>query len=445
MFKKVTIIVFTLLLTNPLMAGEEFPALYQAENFRLSSLEQFFQRWEDVNPDYEHRWIPTDNIEYRDQIYSGYILETDGIKNGSRQMQTLTYINFLPGLIKLVFVESKDCVMGEAINEEGEWENDWRCETFGMPASAYGDLFLLENEDVDIEALSEAWGKEIVAIQNSVSEDVSTEPGLKTLGDLKKLILDKGGSWQVVETQWTGSVAKPLDHPIAALSINVEGQADSMYTAKQSFLYVIEGDLLRLKEIDGVLCRYVERVQKEICDPIYQPTPGTPFPMELVNTLELSETAGEGTSSVLPDRPQVGGFSCGNLGNNFSLVLKFHFERSIFGIKDIEEYRRFFKNFAFIADPEGLLLSTETKEKYSAAMGNSHPYDPMLTRLMEEFEKGTKGDCSALLPFIEELREEFLGKTSEVTALFSKLKQNDFQVQGVGALSPLQQTILDKM
>ncbi len=445
MFKNVTIIVLTLLLTNYSLAGEDFPALYQAENFRLSSLEQFFKRWEDVNPNYEHRWSTKENIEYRDQVYSGYVLETDGIKNGSRQMQTLTYINFLPGLIKLVFVESKDCVMGEAINEEGEWESDWRCETFGMPASAYGDLFLLEDENVDIEALSEAWGKEIVPLQNPVAEDVATEAGLKTLGDLRKLILDNGGSWHISETQWAGSVAKPLDEPIAALLIKVEAQADNVYTAKQSFLYVIEGNLLRLKEIDGVLCRYVERVEKEICDPIYQPTPGTPFPMELANTLDLSHAESEEPSSVLPDGPRGGSFSCGNLGNNFSLVLKFHFERSIFGIKDIEEYRRFFKNFAFIADPEGILLSLETREKYSAAMRSPHPYDPMLAQLMNEFEKGRAGDCSALLPFIEELREEFLVKTAEVTALFNKLKQNNFQVESLGALSPLQQKILDKM
>ncbi len=426
MVQRFGVILFIVLLTTGVWGGDNFPALYQAENFRLSSLEQVQTRWQDINPEFSHEWVELDEVEYQGQTYSGYTLTTDGVKNNVRYIQELTYIDFLPGLIKLVYVEARDCIMGEAINSQGEWESDWRCQSFGMPLSGYSDIFILANADVDIASLSQLWGKEIVPLAPSTTNQLAS--GARSLGDLRSFILSRGGSWEMNDAQWNGPIANPLNDPVPAVLIEVVSAVDDVFTARQSFLYVMENDLLRLKEIDGVICRYVERMEKDICDPLYQPTPGTPFPMELVNSLELT---GESLSDE-SNESDVSVFQCGNIPQNLNLVLQYHFERSIFSVNDIHEYRKIFKKLAFIADPEDLLLSSETTERYNSATQEPYVYDEMLNAFMSEINKGNRGDCSMLLPYIDELREEVLVQTSQVTSLFNLLKDNDFR------LSPIQ-------
>ena len=91
----------------------EYPVTFQAGRFLIPTLEQFNRRVRELHPDLQIT-ESYDSIEYRNETYRGLILYTEGVESGQRIEQVTTYIEFLPGLWRLVYVDNSVCVLGRA-------------------------------------------------------------------------------------------------------------------------------------------------------------------------------------------------------------------------------------------------------------------------------------------------------------------------------------------
>ncbi len=409
---------------------KKYPALFKAGDMQISTFEQFDKRVRETFPELELRYEELETVTYNEKTYKGLNLTAHGIMGGTKVTQKLTYILLHKDLWRLTFINGETCILGELLRNN-QWVQDWACETLEYPVGgAFADIFIIDNDQVDLKSLSQSWGREVV-LNNTAQESPPVEKTL-TLGDLKKKFQDEGSTWETQTTTWINQLvenasAKP------GLNIRVTGSLDSEYRFDQSFLYFVDGELLRLKEISGKLCRYVERMKKDICEDAYYPTKATPFPMLLVNSLELSSStsalSNEDTPLVVETNSAK--FSCGHLADNFLTAMKFHFERGIFTAQDIQNYRKAISQLAMVSDPQRLFLSEATFENYEKINQAPYAYDQELEALKEQMNLGSRGNCDSLLPLVEELKEEILSQNQNISALISFIEEHQFQPEQI--------------
>ncbi len=424
------------------VAGTEYPATFQSGRFIISTLAQFEQRNAELHPNLEIIKTPLESVEYKDQSYNGFKISAEGVEKGNKIVQLITYVELLPGLWKLIYVENKVCIRS-SILEDGEMVQKWFCDEDPFPISGFHDLFLVTDENVDIEVIQPAFEEPIELYQSEV-EPVA-EASLMSLADLKQALAQVGSTMEHQSTQYQPAL-QPDAAPQPAVEIYVEGTIEGDKTVKQTFTYVVDGDMLRLKEIDGVICWYVESLQKEICDPVYVPTPASSVPMELLNHEQLTgAVSGEGVTSESQEVAKSR--QCGALQTHFATILKIHFERSLFDASNPEEFERFIVNFPDTADPMGLLLTEQDKQRLLSDF-QSHPdYQERRADLIEQFKAGRLGDCGWLVQFMEALKGELLQKSAEVFQFLGTVEANNYQIENLSEdnLSPVQIRVLDKL
>ncbi len=424
------------------IAGTEYPATFQSGRFIISTLDQFEKRNAELHPELEIVKTPIDSIEYKDQTYNGFKISAEGVEKGNKIIQLITYVELFPGLWKLIYVENKVCIRS-SILEDGEMVQKWFCDEDPFPITGFHDLFLVTDKNVDIEAIQPAFEEPIERYQADV--EVAAEDRIMSLADLQKALAQVGSTMVHQGAEYRPAL-QPDAKPQPAVEIYIEGVIEGDKTVKQTFTYVVEGDLLKLKEIDGVICWYVDSLEKEICDPVYVPTPASSVPMQLLNHEQLTGTViGVDVAATPQEVPKSR--QCGALQDHFATILKVHFERSLFDASKPEEFDRFINNFPDTADPMGLLLSQQDKQRLLADFKSQPQYEDRRADLIEQFKAGRLGDCGWLVQFMEQLKGELLQKSSQVFQLLSSIQVNDYQVEGLpqSNLSPAQVRVLEKI
>lgn len=453
---------------------------YQADSFKMLTWDNYIKRIEARYPTLLNTQAELASFEEKGQSYLGRTLATEGLYSGQKIIQKLTFIQEHPGLWKMVRVESQSCTKGLVPDGQGGTQETWGCREQSFPLGSYAEVFVIHDNQVDLAALSASWGREVRPFKTSEAPVASAAHEM-TLADMRKKILDQGSSWRVEPTVWSGIALNPVPEQ-QAIRIHVVANFNKDKRAEQSFLYVINGDNLHLKEIDGKLCTWVERLDKDICEDLFTPTSVTDFPLTLLNSEELSDPSnkesnvatGEDASGVSSGaqeglsksgfventntvEPAVGPnatsisspFPCGNLGVNLQSILQYHFERGLFSLATLENERRFFAEFPEIADPQGLLLSNEDRAGFLFANQAPYPQDTMLTKVKAEIDKGVNGDCSLLVNYIDLLKEKVLIKSAEAQQALRFLRTKDFEdnkiKSEIGALSPWQQMYVEKI
>ncbi len=189
------------------------------------------------------------------------------------------------------------------------------------------------------------------------------------------------------------------------------------YWIEQQLLYIYsEEGLLVLKEIDGKHCRFVERVNKNICDPNYEPSSLTPF--TLIDSTEVSgalEQEGSESENVVPEESIR--FSCGNVMSNYESALRFHFKNSILNSADIDGHKMALDRIPSVVDPQGVFLQAIT---VSDEIGRDQLVD-----LIENLKKGTAGSCDVLLPLFEKIRAQLLEGSADLQELIGKVRRKE--------------------
>ncbi len=416
----------------PLMAEarkNNYEASFQVNGEPTSTVEEFTKRLQDLYPSVPTQKSTGGSLEYRGREYASMVFQTEGVLFDSKVEQTLTYIQIYTGLWKMLYVEGNSCVKGVGL-EGGEWVKGWKCRPIENPLTgAFSDIFLIADLETNIEALSTEWGRKVELRSEEEVLQVETTPAetLMTLGDMKALIIELGGTWREESATWTsysGTASGP------ALKIYVETQLDS-FNVSQNFLYYIDGDLLLLKEIDGLFCQYVERVGKEICDSnhdaAYMPTSVTPFKMKLVNSLEISENSPNTEHSQQTDSQDPSLFPCGNTGANFEMALRIHFEQSTFGIKDSAMHKAALLRLPEALDPLSLFTS---KNKISELVTDS-----LVDEMRVNLGRGRSGRCDSVLPILAVMREGLMDRVSDLGSFISDLRKANFILSDEGQLS----------
>ncbi len=438
------------LLTGGVSRAEaEYPVTFKAGRFLIPTLEQFHTRVAEKYPELEVRLKSLAAVTYRDQDYKGLLIESEGEIKGSRIEQTLTYIEKAPGIWKLLFVENKICLRGQALNSDKEWEEGWKCDESPFPISGFDDLFIAASVNIDLEAASAAFSQpvEVYVVDKAALEAEKAPPAVMTLADIEKVLKAVGSQMSVESAQYIAPLKGP-EEAQPGLAILVKGRLSKRERVDQKFTYIFDGDFLLLKEIDGVYCRYIDRVEKEVCDPLYGPTPASPMPLKLRNSGELTKAPNSQPQQVAAQPSIPSGNQCGPLLGHLETILKFHFERSLFDGQALPEYRRFMKNIVLMADPMALILSNEEQSNMLAVIEGAADYEEQLARLVAEFKKGTAGDCSYLAGITKELQQSLLARVGEAYQLFGLAKQYGFNLQKVQAmttLSDLQTNMLSQL
>ena len=90
-------------------AGTESSATFKAGRFIIPTLEQFDNNARKKYPTLKIEKQNIENIEYKGQSYEAMAYQVDGVRSGTKHVQTTSYIHLLPGLWKLLYVESKTC------------------------------------------------------------------------------------------------------------------------------------------------------------------------------------------------------------------------------------------------------------------------------------------------------------------------------------------------
>ena len=439
---KQIIIVLVLMLTNLSQVwGKDYPAVFKAENFRLSTWDQYRERIKNSHKNYENTFKDLASLEYKGQSYRAKTIATIGSNGSYKYDQKLTYINIYEGLWRLIYVEGDECIKGNAF-KDGAYVESWGCKELMFPISGvYGDIFVVDSENIDIEKLSQDWGKKVTLISDEDSDDIKKT---LTLGDMKKIIEDKGASWSTEDTVWAGTEYNPKPES-KALKINVFLQINETTKISQSYVYIIVGDLLKMREIDGKVCTFQKSLQKDICEEAYAPTQYTPFVMELVNSTELTgaKVVVEEPEPVLTEAPPE--FSCGNIINTYTMALRVHFEKSIFSLQDDESYREALSKFAVVADPQSVFLSEKTNKEFSGINSEPYPLADLIKNIKGELKKGPKGNCDELIPFVDKLKSEVLEKGPKLMSLLKLIEEKSYDEaiidQEVNSLDSYQQKL----
>ncbi len=402
-----------------------FPATFKTSSLEIATLEQYETRVRAKFTNLEIQFENVESVTYNDKVYKGLIVTAQGMMGSNKVNQKLTYILLHKDLWRMTFINGETCVLGELLRN-GQWVKDWACDTLEFPlASEFADIFIIDNANADLAQISTDWGRQVELI---TEEEVQPEAEkTQSLGDIKKFLLDNGSTWRTENSTWT-SLSDPSMPPQPAIKIYVSGQLNSTDRFEQSFLYFIDGDLLRLKEISGKVCQFVERVNKEICDDLYYPTRSTPFQLVLLNTLDVTESSNSIVSPVIENTsgPKL---SCVGISNNFLMSLRFHFERGLFSQQDIGNYRRALSELANVSDPMRIFLSETTFEKYKNINQSPYPMDEFLNNLQVEFNKGSAGSCDSLLTYVEELKTEVLSQNQKFAQLLKMIEDKDFNAQ----------------
>jgi carboxyl-terminal processing protease len=415
-----------ILLCSSISQGSQtsYPAAFRTDKTRLSTLQQFESRIKELYPELSFGKKSAEPVSYKNQKFPVFTIESNGVLGSYKYEQKLTYINLHAGLWMLLYVEGKECIKGNAQKSAtGEIITQWGCKNLEFPISgAFADIYLMDNESIDLEKLSKDWGKTVVV--NVESEITSEKISQLTLGDIKKIIMEKGGEWSTENTTWAGSKTNPKPEQ-KALQIKVKVPSGTLTTYYQSFLYVFGNDnLLNLKEIDGKVCNYNEIYKKDFCEELYSPTSQTPFPMVLLNSQDLSG------SKIVKNENQKESiepkFYCGNLSENYTTALRIYFEGSIFSVQEINGYRKALAQLPIIADPQRLFVSQEMINSFSAIDEKPYALAEIVEKLKNEIEKGHQGNCDNLVPFAEDIKNAIHQHEKAVFAFINLLKASDF-------------------
>lgn len=425
-------------------ADTEYPATFQSGRFIISTMQQFDARIHELHPSLEITETQIPSVEYHSQSYAGLVLHAEGVEKGNKIIQTLTYIKLVPGLWKLVFVENKVCIES-TIQQQGESITKWFCDEDPFPIGGFQDLFIVEDANVDLEVIQTVFSEPVVPYV--VEQTKTSVPGMMTLADLKAALQQVGSSMTVKDAEYR-PVGKEEAPPQPALQIHVQGALDSEKNVDQKFLYLIEGNKLKLKEIDGKICWYAATLDKEICDPVYVPTPVTSLPLELIYSWEATGGALNQVQEQEPEPEAVPlAHQCGSLQTQFSTILKVHFQRSLFDANSPREFQRFIEQFPDTADPMGLLLTKQEKQKILQDFVEQKDYIENLNNLIDEFPAGRRGDCQMLVQLKNALRDEVLEKSAQVFQLLQRIELQNYQLEGLSqdGLTDYQKQVLSKL
>jgi C-terminal peptidase prc len=431
---------FILLAGGASLGSTDDPVTFESGRFRIPTLEQFHQRISELHPDLTITSTTLNSFEYRNENFRAIQIEAMGIQGGQKVEQTTIHVETHPGLYRMVSVDTQICIQGYALNSDGVSEIGWRCQVDPFPIRGFGDIYMVESSDVDLNLIQEAFSEPIIIYQPETEQDES----LMSLGDMLVVLDGHGVEYEITETQYTPHY--PEGSPtVSALMISAKGQVSESLRVEQTFTYAIAGEQLVLKEMDGIICRRTDLIESgEACDGLYQQSPVTPFPFILLNSHEVSQD--KSNVAVENETPVIPQNSCGPVYDHLSSVLRYHFERSTFSINDVEEYERFLLELPQVIDPFELLLSAEDKQDWVQNNLLTDLYSENVSNLVEEIRNQQFGDCSWLTSLVDNLRQSFLQKNQEAQELFNRIEASDFNLSALqsesNALSETQQRLL---
>lgn len=435
----VLIFFITLAGTYAQTAGQDYPKSFHTDKMEIPTLQEYLTHVKTRYPETSTSTTPVLSVEYKSETFPGLLVETRGLVGGYKTNQSLTYIKLHDGLWKLLFVNGETCTKGTVLRE-GKWTETWICEEIVFPVISAA-LFVIENQDVDLAKLSQDWGQ-IVSL-NSAKNTEEKHEDILTLADMKHIMISKGASWSTTELTWTGMI-KPIKPDQPALLIEVSGTqaGNPIIKYHHTFLYVLEGQHLKLKEIEGEYCHYEALIKKDLCEKIYTPTPVAPFKLVLVNSDQRTSES-ENSSNSEQSTSQSAIFSCGNIGANYDLALMLHFKHSRFSSRELEGYKKAVARLPEVADPKGLFLSDADKGFYKSISQN----DDLVTKLVTAVNQGPEADCDDWIPLVERLKSKVLSRSSDLHNLMNFLKSRGYQkgklLSESSELNPWQESVLN--
>ncbi len=407
-------------------ALSNYPATFKTEKESISTINQFLVRIKDKHSEFAHEVNKQNSTIYKEKSYPSLVIQSQGIHKGTKYFQKLTYIETHKDLWKLVYIEGEKCVKGQVFRD-GEQVTKWGCKENFLPvSSAFFDKYLIDHEKVDLDTLSKSWGKS-VSLNNysAIKISANQEKRILSLGDMKTLMENKGAQWSVVKTTGTHYTNKKFP----ALKVTVLGafdDRDPQLKLHHSFLYASEDGFLRLKEIEGKNCRYVVRLQKEICEDIFRPTSVTPFPMVLSNSMELTHSSKN--NQVRASESQNIRFNCGNVGEIFVLALRIHFEKSAFMANDTELALDALYRLPESLDSTGILFDDSEKFDHSELVKSLFPSDKSLVELLNNIHANdvNSRNCNKLIPLVDGLNRSLLDKRNDMSQLFKLMVSENY-------------------
>lgn len=400
----------------------EYQATFKSGRFNIPTVQQLLEQVHDLHPSLAFDSEKIASVSFKNKNYAGFVVNAEGVESSSKIEQKITYVEILPGLWRMVYVDAKVCIRGKTLNAEQKWVEGWMCKTEPFPIKGFQDIYLVESANVDLKIIQQAFEDPIKPYPVN-SDEESQQEKLMSIGDLEKYLKQLGSSMILAKTTYQDALKE--NAPIQpAIQLTVTGQLNDGRKVQQEFVYIVVGKKLKMKTINGQICQFAKTLNKEICDPIYVPTPATPLPLQLVNDVKVT--------GVMPQKPEVKKQTlspenqCGGLQADFSTILRVHFERSFLDANKSSEFERFLKKFPEMADPSGLLFTQQEKlEKWKSFKQQSH-YDVGLKKLVKEFNKGDRGDCQFLADFMRSLKQEVLLRSGEVFQILALLKEKNF-------------------
>jgi carboxyl-terminal processing protease len=406
--------------------SKNYPAVYQTSLGSISTVEQYKDRVTSEYPNLVHDFQEGQSIEYKGAELEAMVFKTNGIASGDKFDQTLTYGEISPGLWKLILLDAESCIL-RVVTIGNVTEERWICEEMWHPISgAFADVFLVDSDDLDLAVLSEAIGREVMPYTPEEPE----EEQLITLEQLKEIITDLGASWTQEESVWTGFGGQGPEQP--AISITVTGEPSDRINFNQTFLYFYKDDQMILGQISGQVCEFIDRVNSYICEDAFNPTQYAPFPYVLATSAE-TEAPGSAVNHENGDEEEVQSLrlSCGFLDQNYSSLLRFHFERGPFELYEIEGFRKALSKLAEIIDPENLLLSERDREVFERINKPPYLFADQVDQLATAIRLGLNGECGVLVDLTEDLFVNLQDSTEKVREFLSKVERDGFNSSAI--------------
>ena len=394
----------------------EQQAVYQTSLGPIFTLDQYKVRTAKAYPDLEHKYEVSGETSYKDKKINLVVFKSFGVSKNIKYKQHLFYGEISPNLWKLLSLEAETCSWSK-----DNFENEkWFCEEIWHPINGvFGDIYLVDRTDLDLEVLSQAIGREV-----SVFEDLKkTEDNLPRLTDFKNEILKNGFEWIQSDSSWTGFTEDEAPSP--AIKIEVFGQVNKKIKFSQTFIYFYDTDKIKLGSVEGEICEYFDRVEKYVCEDVFYPTQYAPLPYTVSKSgVKESEDVKDYIDLETLQKPDLDPvFACGDLKESYQTILKFHFTRNIFQIYETDGFRKALSRLPEVLDSEDLFLNSRTKELFSKI--NEYPY--LLSNKVENVaaEISSGGNrCDFLKDLANELFFELEENLLKTKTFLERLKEH---------------------